>query len=351
MTTRITFAIDHARDKTVLIESIPFEGEETQIVDTARITENKARITLQVQYREERPYYLKVSGTDIRILFVHDGSDMAITANILRPEAFTITQSPSNTILYRFLEGQRSNNTVLSQTARELQQTSDAAQKGILQGQYDSLLRAYYKEYRDFADTVSSPGVFLYIYNNVDFGKDYDSLRAFIMRTADRFPAHEQVAHLREKTIDYLKTFSFEFAVGDTLPPLQLPDEQGNMVWVRPGNGQYLFIDFWSSWCQPCFRYMDPKKALEPLRQMGKLEMVSIALDIEKEQWKQMINSSHLNGIHLIDEKVWNGPVIHQWRIDSIPFNFLVDPTGRIIDKAIPADSLTGKVRRYVNTW
>jgi hypothetical protein len=49
--------------------------------------------------------------------------------------------------------------------------------------------------------------------------------------------------------------------------------------------------------------------------------------------------------VNLIDTGVWQGAVIRQWRIDSIPFNWLIGPDGKIVRKAIPRDSLFASIR------
>ena len=50
----------------------------------------------------------------------------------------------------------------------------------------------------------------------------------------------------------------------------------------------------------------------------------------------------------LIDVKLWRGPAVNALKFDSIPFNYLVDPNGKIIAKAIKADSLLTVVSNAV---
>ena len=76
-------------------------------------------------------------------------------------------------------------------------------------------------------------------------------------------------------------------------------------------------------------------------------EIVSIAIDSETEMWKDKIYSQQLNWIQLIDEKMWQGKAVQTFKIDSIPFNFLVDEKGIVIKKAIPRDSVYYYLSEY----
>jgi hypothetical protein len=80
----------------------------------------------------------------------------------------------------------------------------------------------------------------------------------------------------------------------------------------------------------------------------AKFEIVSVAIDSEKEDWELILEKENLNWTQLIDEKMWQGTAVKTLKFDSIPFNFLVNPEGRIIAKAIKPDSLLPVLHRLV---
>jgi hypothetical protein len=90
---------------------------------------------------------------------------------------------------------------------------------------------------------------------------------------------------------------------------------------------------------------MYKKKALQQFGNRN-FSMVSISLDPEKEMWKQAIKQDGYKWPQLIDEKAWMGPAVLAFKFDSLPFNFLIDPNGRIIDKALYGDSLLVKLNQ-----
>ncbi len=56
-----------------------------------------------------------------------------------------------------------------------------------------------------------------------------------------------------------------------------------------------------------------------------------MSLDQEKNAWLQAIKDDGLAWAHISDLKFWNSEVVPLYRIESIPFNVLVDPAGKII--------------------
>ena len=191
-----------------------------------------------------------------------------------------------------------------------------------------------------FADTTTNPALFLLAYKLVDFDRDYAGLEKFMQRVAHRFPGHSDISSLVKTTLEYVRVFNNPLKVGEPFPVLQLPDSGGRMVNVAPEKNKYLLVDFWSSWCKDCRPFSEVKKQIYRHADTSKLAMVSIAIDAEVEAWKNIIRYEGYSWPQLIDERMWNGPAPRTLRFDSLPYNFLIAPHGRIIAKAMSADSL-----------
>lgn len=341
--------IRHAIHRKVIIETLPGEGREARILDSATLRSNDENLAFQIPVDEETPCRIHVPNTDLSVPFILHPGETRIEGDIILPSDLAVVISSVNTPLWTFLASQRASMESFASLRDSSEQSSDAVLRELWQARYDSARMTVQRAYRNYADTVTSPGAFLYTYTYVDYGRDFDSLRAFIRRTEARFPKSPSVARLRARTLDFLRTFEIELTEGDSLPPLALPDAFGNR---RPVSapGRHLLVNFWSTWCNPCIAFLDEQKRLQPWLEAGRLQVVNIALDGERDTWRFLTMTRQVPGINLIDTGVWQGAVIREWRIDSIPFNWLIGPDGRIIRRAIARDSLFTSIQGALGT-
>jgi len=350
--TRVIFHIDHTAGRYVYIETLPYTNEEKKILDSAKIIGGKSITELTVTGIEERPLSLRVSESEIKIVFVNDAPEIIIKGNILKPDEYSIEQSPGMAAYNNFFKEQKIRLAVWAPVVDEIKAMKE---KGIKGKRYDSLIAAYnsftdafFTRNKNFADTISSPGVFLYVYNYADFGNDYNSLKEYMNRVVDRFPKHSRIRQLHKETIDYLKIFEEDFNPGDILPDIQLPDTSGNDYNTLLTTGKFVFIDFWATWCGTCLQYDKIKQKAKAIFPSEKFEIISIALDPEKDFWKAHIYVNKFKWIQLLDEKVWDGKTRRVFKIDSIPFNFLIGPDRKVLSKAIPPDLVISVLSTYV---
>jgi thiol-disulfide isomerase/thioredoxin len=342
--TKLTFHIHAGYGHKVYLETVAFSGEKRNIIDSAAIKSGNDLIIFNIPSSEQRTYKLKVSDSRLEIFFINDTPEITIEANIIKPHDYYVEHSPATISVKNFLDKQmewteqikRKFALVDSLKARK----TPAHILDSVSQENNQSLSEFFQQYINYADTVSSPGAFLYIYNNIDFGKDYSGLKTFVLKAAKRFPEHKRIQKLKDETISYLKIFDEEYNIGDYLPELTLPDKNGVNFSTHSLKGKYVFMDFWSTLCNDCIRYDREKIKAKKLFTPDKFEIVSIALDPEKVNWKNYLERKKYNWPQLIDEKMWNGEVVRLFRIDSIPFNFFLAPDGKILSKAIKPDSV-----------
>jgi peroxiredoxin len=137
--------------------------------------------------------------------------------------------------------------------------------------------------------------------------------------------------------------------VGKTVPELVMPDPNGKAVSISSFKGKFLLIDFWASWCGPC-RMENPNVVKAYNEFKGKnFTILGVSLDKDKDSWKKAIMQDHLNWSQMSDLKYWNSQAVEIFGFQGIPFNVLVDPSGKVIAESLRGEELDAKLRQVLN--
>ena len=134
--------------------------------------------------------------------------------------------------------------------------------------------------------------------------------------------------------------------VGGKVAEIKMPDRNGKIVPLTSINAQYILIDFWGSWCPPCRR---ESQLLGELYQKFKLkgfEIYGVGLESGKENWIKAIEQDKRIWTNVSTFQEFETPVAFDYAVTSLPANFLVDGSGKVIAKNLHGDELKAAVEK-----
>jgi len=92
-------------------------------------------------------------------------------------------------------------------------------------------------------------------------------------------------------------------------------------------------VDCWATWCGPCKTEMPYSKELSKQMVDKEVAFVYLCLDSEEKQWKATLSELQLNGQQYFLTKDQSTDFRKAFEISGIPFYFLVDSKGAIVEK------------------
>lgn len=318
------------------------EGGRFAPKDTAEIVDGVAVLEGKVEFPDM--YYISVEGMNQRGVIFVENVKMKVTGHVDSLRTIRISGSPVNDeYLVIKNELDRDNEVGMAKYLEYQQavQAGDTVNAAAIMKEVQTIFEGQDAKKLDFVKSHPTSWVTPMYLAQLQYNMRVNELDSILTSLDPKLAVVPSVVSMKEQ-VEKLK----KVAVGETAPDFTMNDPEGNPVKLSEvyAKNKYTLIDFWAAWCGPC-RQENPNIVATYAKFNPKgFGILGVSLDQDRERWLKAIEDDKLTWTQVSDLQYWQNQAAGMYGVNSIPANFLVDQTGKIVGHNLRGEDLGNKL-------
>lgn len=294
-------------------------------------------------------YSLKFTEEGYITLIASEGDRIAVTGNASTVYPYEVKGSEATLLVKKLAEEHKRTldqlETITAETINLPVDGDYSSKKIALNNRFDSIAEAFRNYSRNFIlNNPESPAILIALYNQ--FGpelpvfhplNDLDIYRFVDSTLYSNYPENRAVKSLHSQLSAALQQlrnqqFKSQLERGMTAPDFVLKTPEGENISLKELRGNYVLLQVWASWSKPSVEENRVlKECMERFKEKN-FAIMQVSIDNDKAEWINAIEERYPQWYHVSDLNRWESTIVNLYRIERIPANFLIDPSGKIIE-------------------